>query len=92
MRNLDGEFNSGDFVAVFSVGKYETGVKASWSEGDWNADGVFDSGDFVRAFVDSGYEVGRRPALAVPESEGGPMSLSLAMIVFGIARRTRKQS
>ena len=69
--NIDGEFNSSDFVAVFQSGKYETADQASWSEGDWNADGVFDSGDFVNAFQGGGYEQGSRgDAHAVPEPYG----------------------
>jgi hypothetical protein len=66
--NLDLEFNSSDFVAVFTVGKYETGGSAEWQEGDWNGDGLFNSGDFVAAFTEGGYEKGPRPAVAgVPE-------------------------
>jgi hypothetical protein len=66
--NLDGQFTSADFVAVFTVGKYETGGAAQWEEGDWNCDGQFTSGDFVAAFTDGGYEMGVRPAVnAVPE-------------------------
>lgn len=64
--NLDGEFNSGDFVVVFQGQKFEQDIEANWSEGDWNGDGRFNSGDFVAAFQDSGYEKGPRPA-AVPE-------------------------
>ena len=56
--NLDGEFNSGDMVQVFVLGKYETGEEASWAEGDWNGDGFFDSSDMVAAFADGGYEKG----------------------------------
>ena len=72
--NLDGEFNSGDFVNVFSAGKYETDEFAHWSEGDWNADERFDSGDFVAAFQGGGYEMGAKAEVAnVPE----PSSLML---------------
>ena len=31
--NLDGEFNSGDLVGVFTAGKYETGAMAPWRLG-----------------------------------------------------------
>ena len=48
--NLDGEFNSGDFVSVFQANKFETGSAATWSEGDWNGDGEFNTSDFVFAF------------------------------------------
>ena len=66
--NLDGEFNSGDFVDVFGAGKYESGELARWSEGDWNGDERFDSSDFIAAFQDGGYEMGARAAVAaVPE-------------------------
>ncbi|MCA9200584.1 MAG: hypothetical protein KDA87_23755, partial [Planctomycetales bacterium] len=66
--NFDGEFNSSDFVAVFSVGKYETGAMATYAEGDWNGDQLFDSSDFVAAFQDGGFEQGPRIDVAsVPE-------------------------
>ena len=66
--NLDGEFNSSDLVAVFTVGKFEQDVPAGWEEGDWNGDGKFTSGDFVTAFTDGGYEAGPfQPVAAVPE-------------------------
>ena len=61
---------SGDFVAVFTAGKFETGEAATWAEGDWNGDGVFGSGDFVAAFTDGGFELGPRQGAAsatVPE-------------------------
>ena len=76
--NLDGEFNTVDFVQVFWSGKYEQrwldewgeirGEHAGWSEGDWNGDGVFDTLDFVIAFQDGGYELGMMADVAaVPE-------------------------
>jgi hypothetical protein len=58
--NLDGQFNSGDFVQVFAAGKYETIHFAGWVEGDWNGDMQFDSSDIVAAYVDGGYEQGPR--------------------------------
>ena len=87
--DLDGLFDSLDFVAVFVEGKYETEEAASWAQGDWNADLVFDSGDFVAAFVDGGYEAGAYPGAvqAVPE----PSSLVLALLslagLISLARR-----
>ncbi len=87
--NLDGEFNSGDCVAVFKAGEYEDTVpmNSSWATGDWNGDGEFDTGDFVFAFKDGGYEQGPRRAVnAVPE----PTSLLMLMAAFvGIAIRRR---
>jgi uncharacterized protein YjbI with pentapeptide repeats len=82
--NLDGEFNSRDFVQVFLVGEYETDRYASWCNGDWNGDGVSDSGDMVTAFVDGGYEKGpRRDAVVVPEPIGWLLSwLGLAGLLI----------
>ncbi|MCA9215734.1 MAG: hypothetical protein KDB27_21865 [Planctomycetales bacterium] len=88
--NLDGEFNSSDFVAVFSVGQYETGQAASWQEGDWNADGLFDSGDFVAAFSEGGYEAGGRLVQTVPEPCCAFGLWSLLVLV--VARRRRHQA
>ena len=75
--NMDGEFNSSDFVTVFTAGLYESGEPATWSQGDWDGDQVFSSRDFVAAFSDGGYEKGPRPAVnAVPE----PSSLRLTIL------------
>ena len=90
--NLDGEFNSADFVAVFQAGLFETGNPATWGQGDWNGDGVFNSGDFVSAFQDGGFELGPRwqegGVAAVPE----PSSVLIALLgiiglVVGMRRR-----
>ena len=65
--DVNGEFNSADFVQVFQAGKYEQGSLdewrsvdqgAGWGEGDWNGDGLFDSSDIVTAYVDGRFEVG----------------------------------
>ena len=85
--NLDGEFNSSDFVTVFGAAKYETGSDATWGEGDWNGDGKFDSSDFVAAFSGGGYEQGPRPVAAVPE----PSSLSLGVLaILGLLAKRRR--
>ena len=90
--DLNGEFNSGDFVAVFSAGKYEDGIEgnATWAEGDWDGNMDFDSGDFVAAFSDGGYERGPLPqqAVAVPE----PTSVFAPLLGVGVvlARRRMK--
>lgn len=84
--DLNGEFNSSDFVTVFSSGKYETSQPATWGEGDWDGDGVFASSDFVAAFGDGGYEVGPRTATqAVPEPSG------IAMLLVGFAGLVRRK-
>ena len=87
--NFDNEFNSGDLVAVFTAGKYETQEMAGWAEGDWSGDMVFDSGDLVAAFSDGGYENGPAAVAAVPEPS------SVALVLIGLSalvwhrRRTR---
>ncbi|MCA9213245.1 MAG: hypothetical protein KDB27_09280 [Planctomycetales bacterium] len=85
--NLDGEFNSTDFVVVFTARKYEAGADtdATWATGDWNGDGNFDSTDFVRAFTSGGYEKGPRAVQAVPEPHFLPTVALMMIIVF--ARR-----
>ena len=67
--NLDGEFNSGDLVAVFEAGEYEdnTPKNSGWATGDWDGDGDFGTGDLVAAFTDGGYDQGVKPAAVVPE-------------------------
>lgn len=77
--DLNGEFNSGDFVQVFSAGQYEDGIDANstWATGDFNGDQEFDSGDFVVAFQDGGYELGiRNAAQTVPE----PSAIALLLV------------
>jgi hypothetical protein len=68
--DLDGEFNSSDFVFVFQAGQYEDSEpgNSTWATGDWNGDTEFDSSDFVTAFQAGGFEQGPRAAVSsVPE-------------------------
>ena len=92
--NLDGEFNSEDFITVFQSAEYEDGMAANstWATGDWNGDLEFDTTDFVAALQTGGYDVGPRsefipaPAAAIPE----PSCLSLlcfALVTIGCFRR-----
>ena len=66
--NLDGEFNTEDFVDMFIAGEYLDGIgnNSSWATGDFDGDLDFTSEDFVVAFVGGGYLQGPR-AVVVPE-------------------------
>ncbi|MCA9152445.1 MAG: hypothetical protein KDA92_24245, partial [Planctomycetales bacterium] len=57
--NLDGVFDSRDFVLVFQVGQYEDAIvgNSTWADGDWNCDGEFSSADLVLAFQASGFQI-----------------------------------
>lgn len=88
--NLDGQFNSGDFITVFQVGEYEdaSNGNSTWAEGDWNGDADFNSSDFIAAFQTGGYEAGPRPAVAaVPE----PSSMALFSLLAAVALRLRSR-
>lgn len=89
--NLDGLFDSADFVAAFQVGEYEDGVAANstWAEGDWDGDTEFTSSDFILAFQGGGYEAGPRAAVAaVPEPATFGL-MGIAMLSLGALRRRR---
>ena len=87
--NLDGEFNSSDFVSVFSAGLFETNSPAKWSTGDWNGDGFFNSSDFVAAFSDGGFELGPRVvAQAVPEPTSGVL-IGVCCVCIGLFYRRK---
>ena len=91
--NLDGEFNSGDLVAVFAAGEYEDAISlnSGWDDGDWDGDGDFGSGDLVAAFAGGGFELGPMPAAVVPEpSSTGPMMIGVIVIVA--VSRTRPKN
>ena len=55
--NLDGLFNSTDFVLVFRAGEYEDAIplNSTWEDGDWNCDREFGTQDLVVAFQRGGY-------------------------------------
>ncbi|MCA9216341.1 MAG: PEP-CTERM sorting domain-containing protein [Planctomycetales bacterium] len=87
--NLDGVFNSGDFVLVFTAGEYEDALvgNSTWATGDWNGDKEFNSGDFVAAFSANGYEMPPRPA-AVPE----PSTIAGLFIAVAFATTRRRRA
>ena len=89
--NMDSEFSSADFVAVFSVGEYEDAIdgNSTWADGDWNGDGDFTSSDFVKSFSDGGYETGPRnnAAQAVPEPSCSTWIFLGVLALFAKLRR-----
>jgi hypothetical protein len=87
--NLDGVFDSGDFVDVFTAAEYEDGLalNSTWATGDWNGDREFDSGDFVIAFQDNAYEKPRPATMNVPE----PSACCLAFVsIVALLHRQRE--
>ncbi len=62
--NLDGIFDSSDFVHVFVAGQYEDEIpgNSGWAQGDWDCDLDFTTGDFVAAFETGRYGVEATPA------------------------------
>ena len=46
--NLDGEFNSADFVGVFQAAEYEDDIvgNSTWATGDWDGNKEFETTDF----------------------------------------------
>ncbi|MCA9149956.1 MAG: PEP-CTERM sorting domain-containing protein, partial [Planctomycetales bacterium] len=89
--NLDGEFNSTDFVEVFQAGEYEDGVagNSTWATGDWNGDAEFDSGDFVAAFQAGGFEQGPRAGVAAVPEPSSMLLFALGLLPLLPARRKR---
>lgn len=78
--NLDGRFDTADFVKVLRAGKYELGPDhpAGWEEGDWNGDGFFDVADLVFVLQEGGYESGPSPAATPLAASAIDQLLSLA--------------
>ena len=70
--NLDGSFDSSDFVQVFTAGEYDDNLtgNSTWSDGDFNGDGEFNGSDFVSAFQWGGYEHGPRNGIPTWEIHG----------------------
>ena len=91
--NMDGEFNTRDFVFVFVNGEYEDNIpnNSTWEDGDWNGDGDFTTNDFVVAFGGAGFEAGPRAAAAATIPE--PSSCVLIMIgLLCFSANLRKKS
>lgn len=91
--NLDGEFNTTDFVSVFQTGEYEDAIAMNslWQDGDWNGDGDFNSTDFVTGFQSGGFEAGPRAAVsAVPEPSSIGLLVASGLLMAAGKRRSRR--
>ncbi len=87
--NLDGQFDTSDFVDIFVAGEYEDGLigNSVWETGDWDGNGEFDTSDFIVAFISGGFERGQKTSLAaVPEPSSGILLL-LACLGLLVRRR-----
>jgi len=99
--NLDGQFDTVDFLQVFQRGEYEDAVmgNSGWADGDWNGDGDFNGGDFVAAFQDGGYRAGPRTGagqagqrgVVVPEPAGVAVWCVGGWMAVCSARRRRSR-
>jgi hypothetical protein len=89
--NLDGEFNSSDFVTVLAAGEYEDAIaeNSRWETGDWNADLEFNSRDLVDSLAEGGYEVGPAATRPIPEPTGwllGLMAIAYPLVATRACR------
>jgi hypothetical protein len=89
--NLDGEFNSGDLVAVLASGTYEADVDSVWSTGDFNADGRTNSSDLVAALAGGGYEQGPKAAVSAVPEPSAVVLLSIGLVLFARSRGRKAQ-
>lgn len=80
--DLNGQFDSDDFVTVMIAGEYNDllPLNSTWADGDWNCDGEFDDADFVRAFIYGRYATADRLAASVASSQR-PQSILLAAAI-----------
>ncbi|MCA9196022.1 MAG: VCBS repeat-containing protein [Planctomycetales bacterium] len=85
--NVDGVFNSGDLIQVFSAGEYEDNIvgNSDWSDGDWNCDGDFDTADMVAAFAFGGYSAAALPAAAIPTTNAAASTLDATAVASVMA-------
>lgn len=89
--NQDGLFTSSDLRMVFAAGKYESELRATWSEGDWDGNLRFDSGDLVKLYQSRSADClfdddCRAFAVAVPENNTNMMMLA-GLLLLPLWRR-----
>ena len=75
--NRDYYFDEADVVQVSKLGFFETGLTASWEQGDWTGDSIYNSSDLVEAFRSGAYRMGAYDeAAADPVNELAAISTS----------------
>jgi hypothetical protein len=88
--NMDGRFDSSDFVQVFQAGEYDDDLagNSTWSTGDWDGDGEFLPNDLILAFQSGGYFAGIEN-FRLPSAQSVPEPASGLLCVVGILICTR---
>ena len=90
---IDGMVDLLDVASVIAGGRYDSGLPATWSDGDFNGDGlvdVLDTADFVTSgLFDAGTYAPLPPSIAaVPEpASRGVLLVAVAALVGWAARR-----
>ena len=90
--NLDGIFDTEDFVAAFVGGEYLDGVagNSTWATGDWDGNGDFDTEDIVLAFTKGGFLMEPRAVVhSVPEFMNSVWLLTCLLLVHRRDARKR---
>lgn len=84
--NLDGVFDTNDFLIVFQIDEYEDEIdgNSTWWDGDWNGDSDFTAEDIILAFSEGGFVL---QAVAVPEPQG----VCSVLLLFGISSWIRRR-
>ncbi|MCA9212924.1 MAG: hypothetical protein KDB27_07665 [Planctomycetales bacterium] len=61
--DLNGRFDSGDLVKMFTTARYENNIpgSATFADGDMDGNGLFDSSDLVKMFSEGRYDSGASP-------------------------------
>ncbi len=93
--NLDGIFDTADFLQVFAAAEYNDQMpnNSSWATGDWNGDYEFNTRDLVTAFQGAGYDKSPRSAeiASVPEPQSGMLGMLGLLSYSAILRRRQSR-
>lgn len=91
--NLDGEYNSLDFIDIFRAGEYEDEIaqNSSWATGDWNGDGEFDTRDLILAGQDGGFEQGPRGGVKTVPEPPNRIVFQMTGVALALAMMNRRR-